>query len=252
MITASIKPEYFLAFLNAIAPVVCDCRLRGSPDGISVRAVDPANVAMVITKIPVAGFETYIATDDEIGLDVVALRNTLKPMLEVDRPQSLQISKKDGEEALRFTTTSCRMVVKTLDLHNIQKEPSEKSVDGISPLMKTTVTIHGGETLAAAIKAIASVSAKVTLGVWPSGRFFIEAEEDTSSLSMDWDLSCGPEAKTSFSLDYLKDFTGPLREASGERPIEIHLGTDVPMWIHFAIAGGHGAVDYLLAPRIEE
>jgi proliferating cell nuclear antigen len=56
------------------------------------------------------------------------------------------------------------------------------------------------------------------------------------------------EARSLFSLDYLKDM-GKVMSKTAE--VEIFLGIDHPVRFSFDIAGGNGHVEYLLAPRIE-
>jgi proliferating cell nuclear antigen len=56
------------------------------------------------------------------------------------------------------------------------------------------------------------------------------------------------EARSLFSLDYLKDMGKVMGKAA---EVEISLGVDHPVRFSFDIAGGNGHVEYLLAPRIE-
>ena len=62
------------------------------------------------------------------------------------------------------------------------------------------------------------------------------------------DFINGVDAKSLFSLDYLKDM-GKVMSRTDE--VEIHIGVDHPVKFSFNIAGGNGHVEYLLAPRIE-
>jgi proliferating cell nuclear antigen len=56
------------------------------------------------------------------------------------------------------------------------------------------------------------------------------------------------EARSLFSLDYLKDMGKVMSKAA---EVEIFLGLDHPVRFSFDIANGNGHVEYLLAPRIE-
>jgi len=56
------------------------------------------------------------------------------------------------------------------------------------------------------------------------------------------------EARSLFSLDYLKDMGKVMARAP---QVEIALGIDHPVKFTFPIADGAGKVEYLLAPRIE-
>ncbi len=79
------------------------------------------------------------------------------------------------------------------------------------------------------------------------------AEGDTDNIKLelgkdDLEFVEPAEARSLFSLDYLKDMGRVIGRAE---TIEIRLGIDHPVQFLFTIARENGRVTYLLAPRIE-
>jgi proliferating cell nuclear antigen len=98
------------------------------------------------------------------------------------------------------------------------------------------------------------VSDKIALAIDPANQTFsMTAEGDTDHIKREFGKSevnfiNGVEARSLFSLDYLKDM-GKVMSRAAE--IEVSLGIDHPAKFSFFIAMGNGHVEYLLAPRIE-
>ena len=61
------------------------------------------------------------------------------------------------------------------------------------------------------------------------------------------DLTAG-EARSLFSLDYLKDMNKAIPK---DAEVELELGDEYPVKLHFDIAEAQGHVTYMLAPRIQ-
>jgi len=97
------------------------------------------------------------------------------------------------------------------------------------------------------------VSDKIALASIPMPRRFTWfAEGDTDHIRREFGKSevtslNGVEARSLFSLDYLKDM-GKVMSRAAE--VEVSLGVDHPAKFSFAIAGGKGHVEYLLAPGL--
>ena len=84
-------------------------------------------------------------------------------------------------------------------------------------------------------------------------RFYIEAEGDIGIIAFHMgemeliEFNKG-EAKSIFSLEYLKSF---VKIASTGDIATIYLGTNYPLRLILDLADGRLRVEYLLAPRIE-
>jgi proliferating cell nuclear antigen len=98
------------------------------------------------------------------------------------------------------------------------------------------------------------VSDHIALGVDADDElFYVDAEGDTDDVHLELtredliDLVAG-EARSLFSLDYLKDMNKAIPK---DAEVEIELGEEFPVKLHFDIAEATGQVTYMLAPRIQ-
>jgi proliferating cell nuclear antigen len=98
------------------------------------------------------------------------------------------------------------------------------------------------------------VSDHIALGVDADAEeFFVEAEGDTDDVHLELgredliDLTAG-EARSLFSLDYLKDMNKAIPK---DAEVTMELGEEFPVKMHFDFAEGDGHVTFMLAPRIQ-
>ena len=70
MFKAAINAELLRDAIAALAVIIDEVRLKIKPEGISVKAVDPANVAMGIFELGSSAFDEYSADESEIGIDL--------------------------------------------------------------------------------------------------------------------------------------------------------------------------------------
>lgn len=243
MFKATIDADILKSSIETLSVLVDEARFRISNQGLTVRAVDPANVAMISFELSSTAFDEFSAEDCEIGMDLnkiidifsVAEKNE-KVILELDE-MSQKLSIQIG---VFFYTLSL------LDPSNIRAEPR------IPQLELPAEVILNGKELQKAIKAAEKISDHVSLGV-DEELFYMEAEGDTDKVRLEMpreqliDITPG-DARSLFSLDYLSDIVKP---ASKSNEVILELGKDYPIKINFNIANGSGKITYLLAPRIE-
>jgi proliferating cell nuclear antigen len=77
MFKAVINAEVFKDAIETVSTLVDEAKFRLTKDGMTARAVDPANVAMVAFSLNAKAFETFEATDVEIGVDLTRLMDIL-------------------------------------------------------------------------------------------------------------------------------------------------------------------------------
>lgn len=243
MFKATIDAYLLKDSIETLSVLVDEARFRISPEGISVRAVDPANVAMVSFDLAASAFDDFSAEDSEIGMDLTKIDDILgvadkndKVVMELD-----EISQKLAIHIGGFSYT-----LSLLDPSTIRAEPR------IPQLELPAEVVLNGTDLRRAVKAAEKISDHILLGV-EDEVFYMEAEGDTDRVRLDMareqliDLKA-EDAHSLFSLDYLSDIVKP---ASKSNEVFIALGTDFPIKINFTVANGSGNVGYLLAPRIE-
>lgn len=245
MLKAEINTDIFKELIDVIAAMVTECRMHVSSEGLTTRAVDTANVAMVSLDLSSDAFSSFTASENEVGIDINKMKNIVALM---DKNGILSLELPDGGHKIEMSFSGYKYSISLLDVNTVRKDPNPPTVS-----LPGKVVISGSD-LYNSIKAAALVSDKIAFGINPEkGVFYMEADGDMDhiyyELAKDDLVSFVPaEARSLFSLDYLKDLG---RVMSKSDQVEIHIGVDHPAKFAFSIADGKGNVEYLLAPRIE-
>ncbi|MBN1324584.1 MAG: DNA polymerase sliding clamp [Methanotrichaceae archaeon] len=242
MFKAVINAETLRDAIEAVSSLVDEVKFSITENGIELKAVDPANVAMVSLKLDAAAFELFKSTPGEIGVDLVRLSDLLSM---ADRGEKVLLELDEEQHKLKIGVGSLSYTLSLIDPSAIRKEPRIPELD-----LPAHVTLSGSE-LRRAVKASEKVSDHVILGV-QDDQFFMEAKGDIDSLKLRIPsnelLGLKPgEARSLFSLDYLSDMSKSIGKAS---QVTLELGVDYPLRIGFQV--GPVEVNYLLAPRIEQ
>lgn len=244
ILKALIDASIFKDALSAVTVLVDEARLRITPQGLKLRAIDAANVAMVSMELDRDVFQSYQASEAELGLDLKKLMETLK-LAGKGESLSLELEQNSNKLILGFGEFSYTLTL--LDPTHLRKEPSEPSLE-----LPGCVVLSGIQ-FRRAIKAAESISDHLTLGI-QAQKFYAEAKGETQGmrfeLGKDMLVSITPaEVRSHFSVDYLGDMSGPISRAD---LVKLEIGNDYPLKISFEFANGKCRLTYLLAPRIEE
>ncbi|NJD54473.1 MAG: DNA polymerase sliding clamp [Candidatus Methanoperedens sp.] len=243
MFKALIGAEKLKDSIESISTLVDEARFRLTPQGLSVKAVDPANVAMVSFEISKDAFDSFEATEGELGIDLTKLIGVMEM---AEKSDNIELELDEASHKLIVRMRGLAYTMSLLDPSSIRKEPKVPSLD-----LPAHIVIRG-EDIKRAVKAAEKVSDYMSMGV-KGDVFFMEAEGDTDKVHVELgknqliDLQ-GTDAKSLFSLDYLSDMSKILGKSN---EVNIDLGKDFPLKIRIKIAEGHGEVSYMLAPRVE-
>ncbi|MFA0823843.1 MAG: proliferating cell nuclear antigen (pcna) [Methanomethylovorans sp.] len=243
MFKATIDADILKSSIETLSVLVDEARFRISTEGLSVRAVDPANVAMVSFELASSAFDDYAADDCEIGMDLTKI-NDIFGVAEKNEKATLELDEMSQKMSIHIGGFSYTLSL--LDPSTIRAEPRIPQLE-----LPAEVVLNGKE-LQKAVKAAEKISDHMSLGV-DEEIFYMEAEGDTDKVRLEMprdqliDLKSG-DARSLFSLDYLSDIVKP---ASKSNEVTLELGRDYPIRISFIIAEGAGKISYLLAPRIE-
>jgi proliferating cell nuclear antigen len=243
MFKAVINAETLRDAIESVSSLVDEVKFSISEKGLELKAVDPANVAMVSLKIGAEAFEFFKADQGEIGVDLVRLSDVLSM---ADKGETVQLELDEESHKLKIGVGALSYTLSLIDPTAIRKEPRIPELD-----LPAHVTLPGAE-LRRAVKAAEKVSDHVILGVSDEG-FYMEAKGDIDSLKLKIPstelLGMKPgEARSLFSLDYLEDMSKSIGKA-GE--VTLEMGIDYPLRVSFKI-GQPVEINYLLAPRIEQ
>jgi proliferating cell nuclear antigen len=243
MFKAVINAETLRDALESVSSLVDEVKISISDHGLELKAVDPANVAMVSLSIKDTAFEYFKADVCEIGIDLVRLSDVLSM---ADKGENVQLELDEESHKLKIGVGSLSYTLSLIDPTAIRKEPHIPAVD-----LPTSVTL-AGSALRRAIKAAEKVSDHVILGV-DDTVFFMEANGDIDLLKLKIPatelLAMRPgESRSLFSLDYLVDM---VKSAGKATEVTLEMGLDYPMRMMFQTSKDVSVV-YLVAPRIEQ
>jgi proliferating cell nuclear antigen len=228
--------------LEAARAIVTEARLSLSEKGIELKAVDPANVAMVSLRIDASAFEIYQATPGEIGVDLERLNDLLSMASKDDR---VRLELLENERKLKIGVGTLSYTLGLIDPSMLRPVPRLPELD-----LPAHVVLPGAE-FRKAVKAAELVSDHIVLGV-DDDLFYMETKGDLDACRFSKQsselLGMKPgKARSIFSLEYLSDMSRVIGNAS---EVKLEMGIDYPMQISFWLEEVY--VRYLLAPRIEE
>jgi proliferating cell nuclear antigen len=243
MFNAKVKSEVLKGIIDVTSPLVNEAKFNITPKGISLRAVDPAHVAMVNLHIDNKAFEEYKADEMELGIDMDKLGGIMR------------LSSSGDMVSLEYDEESNRLIVK---IGNLVRKMGLIDTAGMPdpkmPNLKlpAKVILKASE-LTQGVRASEAVSDHLALTVNTNNfELFAEGDTDTVNLKLPKellvDLNATSKCQSLFSIDYFSNMIKPVR---GDDPITIHIGNDNPIRVEFDIAESKGHVTYLLAPRIE-
>jgi len=243
MFKATIDADVLKDSIESLSVLVDEARFRISPEGIAVKAVDPANVAMVTLDMAASAFDEFNANDCEIGMDLTKISDILGVTEKTDK---VVIELDEMSQKLSIHMTDLSYTVSLLDPSTIRADPRIPQLD-----LPVKVVLNGKD-MRRAVKAAEKISDHMLFGV-EGETFYMEAEGDTDRMRLemarDQLIDLKPEdAHSLFSLDYLTDIIKPVAKSN---EVVLEFGLDFPIKISTSIANGAGKVGYLLAPRIE-
>lgn len=243
MFNAKVKAEVLKTMLDAVQTLVDEAKIHCTPEGISLKAVDPAHVAMVELTLGKSAFIAYEATELEMGVDLDKLKDILKL---ASSGSEIGLEYKEDTHRLVFKIGHLTRRMALVDTSNM----SDPKVPNLN--LPSKVTIAASE-LQHGIKASESVSDHIAL-VAEGDKFELIADGDTDqvNLTLEGDslisIDSPEKSRSLFSLDY---FSNMSKVVKGNDAITLNLGTDYPVKLEFDIADGAGHITYMLAPRIE-
>ncbi|MFB6197312.1 MAG: DNA polymerase sliding clamp [Halobacteriaceae archaeon] len=245
MFKAIVSADTLRAALDSVSVLVDECKIHLDDEGISIRAVDPANVGMVDLDLSADAFESYDADGGIIGVNLTRLEDIAGM---ADAGQLIHLELDEETRKLHIQIDGLEYTLALIDPDSIRQEPDIPDLD-----LPAEIVIEGRD-IDRAVRAANMVSDHIALGVDESEEhFYVDAEGDTDDVHLELDeddlidLSVGA-AHSLFSLDYLQDMNKAIPK---DAEVTMELGEEFPVKLHFGIADGQGSVTYMLAPRIQ-
>ena len=259
-------------FFDIVARLVDECKVRFDDDGMSIRAVDPANVAMVELSYAADMFPAYDYNHQDDELVVGVNLNVLTDIIDFARKGRGKSNKGDPVR-MRFEDVheaGSRMVVEVdkpnydltrerkvslIDPDSIHQEPNVPTLD-----LPYEAEVNP-KAFAKVVNAVDDLSDHVTTvpdvhDDHDGGDFIMGDNDQDERFTFKNALRVvDPEEAghgSMFSLDYLTSMAKALKKAKVDDPLKVTFGEDYPSKVNFRHDTHGYDGTYLLAPRIEE
>jgi proliferating cell nuclear antigen len=232
------NPKLLADAIAIISEVVTEVRIRLTEEGLSIVAVDPANVAMVIFKLPKSSFSQYEHGNEVWGVNL----SDLKLILRRASSSSSLVFEQD-ENQLRISIFD--KVKRIFNLSLIEIEAEEKSEPKLSFTCKVEISSDHF------IKAVEDCAIVADSCSFISGSSFFIIEGSGALNSARTEFS-GDEAviqgtgKSKYSLEYLTKF---IKAGKIADKIFVSFSDDYPLRLDFP--GDAMGIGFILAPRVE-
>jgi len=230
------NPKMFSEVISIISELVTEVRIRVDERGLSVVAIDPANVALVSFKIPASAFSQFETGEEVIGVSLDSLKSVLKRC-------SGTLVMKTEDSTLTIEIQDKIKRVFNLALINIDSE--EKSVPALEFSCRVEMP---SPDFVEAIEDCSVVAESSSFSV-KEGKFIIDAKglHSTKSEFSNGEVSIvGVEGKSKYSLEYMKKFT---KAAKLSDKVGINFSSDYPLKLDFN--ADNLQLIFILAPRVE-
>lgn len=233
-------PKLFSEIISIISELVLEVRLRVNKEGVSILAIDPANVAMVLFKLPSNAFSEFeVESEEVLG---VSLEN-LKAVLRRIKPGSvLVITREENELKLLIKDK----ITKEFNLALIDVEGEEKKMPSLEFTSKIEMS---GNDFAEAIEDSGVVADSCSFISEPD-KFIIKAKGSLNSFRSEFSpdqLNIQAQTATSkYSLEYLQKI---IKATKITDKVIINFSDDYPLKLDFITP--FIELSFVLAPRVE-
>ena len=231
-------PQILSKVIDIISELVLEVKIKVNDFGMSLVAMDPANVAMVEFKLPRSAFSQFEAEKEVLGVNLDNLKRVLK---RASAGSSLILEKRDNLLNVQIQDRIKRNF--TISLIDIDAE--EKNMPNLEYV--TRVEMNSID-LINAIEDCGVVSDACTFQI-KEGKFIVEAKGLNSAMaefSGDEARIDAEDCKSRYSLEYLQKFIKSAKiidktilKFSNDHPLRMEFRTDFV------------ELNFILAPRVE-
>jgi proliferating cell nuclear antigen len=232
------EPKLLGDAVDIISNVVVEVRIKLLEDGLSVVAVDPANVALVIFRLPKESFSEYDAGNAVWGVNLADLKKILK---RASGAASITLEEIEGK--LRITIFD--KVKRNFNLALIEVSAEDKDIPELNFAARVEMN---AKDFAQAVED-ANVVADSCAFVLKDEVFAVEGNGTLNSARAEFsggDLEIFGQGRSKYSLEYLMKFVKGLKISSN---VVVNFSDDYPLRLDFP--GERMGIGFVLAPRVE-
>ncbi|MBU1129640.1 MAG: hypothetical protein KJ949_03355 [Nanoarchaeota archaeon] len=236
------SPALLTKVVEIISELVTEVRMKFSGTGLSISAIDPANVAMVGFKIPKSAFSLFETEQEILGINLDSLKRILK---RCGSGSSLVLEKKENLLQIQIQDRIRRNF--TLSLIDVESQDVDFDSKVANMEFSSFVEINSVD-LIASVEDCAIVSDACSF-IIEGEKFVIEAKGLNSARSefSDDEVKIRAEkCKARYSLEYLQKF---LKGAKLCDKTILNFANEHPLKIDFLAE--NMSLNFVLAPRVE-
>ena len=233
------NPKIFSEVIGIISELVLEVRIKVSAEGMSILAIDPANVAMILFKLPASAFsELEVGKEEILGVSLDNLKAVLR---RVKTGSVLIMSRQENELKLEIKDK----IKREFNLALIEVEGEEKDI----PNLEFTSRIEMSSVdFSEAIEDCAVVADSCAF-VSSSNSFVIQAKGSLNSFKSEFRDEVNiqaEEANSKYSLEYLQKM---IKAGKISDKVTISFSSDYPLRLDFNTPLIE--LGFILAPRVE-
>lgn len=244
-LNAEIPVGRFRQYINAINGIVDEGKLRFDQDGLQIKAVDPANVAMIEGRLYDTAFSFYDVSEGVIGVNI----RRLAKLLELAPDESTVQIQLTEFKKYKIHVGNFEWTEGWIGPDSIRWEPDLPDLD-----LTAEFTVPGDE-LNQAVE-YAQFIRDGTHSVFEFDDSKTAFTVSTQGKTADGEYRIGPAdglevnrygyARSTYSNDYLRDCMAGVPDGVN---VTLELGEEFPYKMHYPIE--EGQVEALQAPRIQ-
>jgi len=236
--------RYWKNCIDSIVNLIDEGNLEIGTNGISLKAMDPSQIAMVSFSIPKSSFSKYkVDETTKIGINFDNMSKVLSRSRGKDK---LMMMVDENKLVLEFLGDDKRNF--KLPLIDVQEGAQKEPKIEFDALVK----IKAGQ-FKEILGDAALLSSHVVLEASSKG-FFVEVHGDSGDLRVEREktgeatlnIEVKKDSRATFPLQFLGDM---VKACPDDESLSLHLKTNAPIKVEYGI--GDAKLIYYLAPRIE-
>jgi proliferating cell nuclear antigen len=239
------EPKHLKDSIAIISELVTEARFTVTKEGLTLTAMDPANVAMVNFKLLASSFSEYDPqATPAIALNLLNLKQILRRAGPGD---TLVLETVENKLKVVIRGTSTR----TFQLPLIELDDREQRVPNLSfnatiatDALQLASAIDDADIVAESLAFIAEEKALTIAAEGDLSRALIEIVADNHTKIV---VNDGSKARARYSIEYLKKM---IQAAKLTEKVTIQFSKDYPLKLEFKVID-RLSLDFILAPRVE-
>lgn len=232
------NPGLLSRVIEIISELVAEVRIKVNNEGLSITAMDPANVSMVKFVLPKSSFSIFETGEEVLGINLDNLKRILKRS---SSTSSLILEKKGNLLNIQIHDR----IKRSFNLSLIEIEGEEKDMPEIE--FSSIIKLNSSDFVASVEDCM--VVADACSFIIKDGKFIIEAKGLNSAMSEfsgDEAEISAENCKSRYSLEYLHKF---IKGAKLSEKTILKFANDHPLKMD--IRNDFLELSFLLAPRVE-